>query len=85
MSEGIVSVNVSGPVSADTLDLRLSHPIEADRDFTVTLNRAAPGSYMAGIPVRLEPRWHWTLEDAKGKWRLNGALVSDEFASGHGN
>lgn len=81
----LVTVTTSGPVGAETLQLHLSHPLEADRDFTVTLNRSAPGTYMSGLPVGLEPRWHWALEDAAGGWRLSGALERDDFASGHGN
>ncbi|NND69809.1 MAG: FixH family protein [Halioglobus sp.] len=85
VSERIVTVSASGPVHSDTLRLHLSHPLEADRDLTVTLNRAGPGTYMVGIPVELGPRWHWALEDAAGNWRLNGALERDDFDNGHGN
>ena len=82
ISERIVTVHSSGPLDADTLNLTLSHPLEADRDINVTLNRAAPGVYMAGIPAALAPRWHWAVEDGSAHWRLDGALEHSDFARG---
>ena len=85
VSERVVTVNTSGPLEADTLRLNLSHPLEADRDISVTLNRAAPGVYIAGIPIALAPRWHWAVENDSANWRLDGALEHSDFTRGHSN
>ena len=75
-----VTVLLSGPVEAEQLTLRLSHPLEADRDFALKLMRASPGRYRARLPELPAPRWHWTLlagEDSR--WRLDGDLDAGHF------
>ncbi len=75
LSDGYVTVKTSGPVTADTLSLLLSHPLESDRDFSVELRRIAPGIYQALLPADVAPRWHWTLTLAQaGGWRLDGDI-----------
>ena len=72
---GAVSARVDGPVTADELQLLMSHPLEADRDFPVKLAMIAPGIYQAPLPADVAPRWHWTLslEQVDG-WRLDGII-----------
>jgi hypothetical protein len=48
-----------------SLSLRLSHPLEADRDFSVRLERVAPTLYVGALPAARGPNWHWTLEPRK--------------------
>ena len=70
-----VTVQIAGPVDAGALSLLLSHPLEADRDFPVTLGRIAPGIYQGTLSSEVAPRWHWTLElpQADG-WRIDGSV-----------
>jgi len=71
----------STPGSGD-LRLTLSHPLEADRDFHVALERRAPGLYGATMPSTVAPHWHWTLESQSGEWRLDGSLARTNFLDG---
>ncbi|MEQ8514554.1 MAG: FixH family protein, partial [Chromatocurvus sp.] len=63
------------------LRLRLSHPMEADRDISVALRRSGPESYTAGLPVAVGDNWHWLLDAGDSSdWRLTG--VTGENRSG---
>jgi len=64
-----------------TLGLRLSHPLEADRDFSVTLDRVAPALYVGALPSPAAANWHWTLEPDSESWRLDGSLDAGNFLS----
>lgn len=69
------TAHVEGPVDAPSLKLLLSHPLEADRDFPVTLTKIAAGIYQAPLPASVAPRWHWTLGPAQPDgWRLDGIV-----------
>ena len=71
----IVTVELSGPVKDSGLRLLLSHPLEADRDFTVPLVRISPGTYRGSLGQAVAPHWHWTLEGLRrDDWRLDGAV-----------
>ena len=74
-SDTHVTAQLTGPVDSAALSLLLSHPLEADRDFSVDLARIAPGIYQAPLPNLIAPRWHWTLtiEQPDG-WRLDGDI-----------
>jgi hypothetical protein len=65
--------------AAEQLRLRLSHPLEADRDFTVLIERVAPQLFVGAMPALVEPNWHWTLEDTDASWRLDGSLGNEAF------
>ncbi len=72
-----VVARVSGAVDDNQLQLRLSHPMEADRDFAITLARAGDGSYRAPLPSAVAPHWRWVLEPAGGgDWRLDGTVTA---------
>lgn len=75
-----VKVNIEGPVVEAELKLSLAHPLEADRDFVVTLARVQPGIYEGKLPAAVAPHWHWTLEQpvANG-WRLDGTIESADL------
>ncbi len=81
-SDQHVTVTTSGPVDAPRLNLLLSHPLEADRDFRVEPSRIAPGIYQAQLPAEIAPRWHWTLtlEQADG-WRLDGDIEQRDLGN----
>ena len=63
-----------------TLRLDLSHPLEAQRDFSVELSSTAPGEYAAHLPREAGARWHWALQPADGQWRLAGVVSANELA-----
>jgi hypothetical protein len=63
----------------ETLTLRLSHPLEADRDFSLELNRVAPTLYVASLPAPAASNWHWRLEPGNGDWRIDGSLGAEAF------
>ncbi|MFK8048230.1 MAG: FixH family protein [Halioglobus sp.] len=68
-----VTATVGGDIEDEYLDLELSHPLEADRDFTVELERIEPGVYAGLLKEAIEIRWHWTLKNrGKSIWRLDG-------------
>ena len=64
------------------VELRLSHPLEADRDFAVTLRRSAPGLYVGDLPATVAQNWHWTLTAGDDSWRLDGSLGPAAFLDG---
>lgn len=75
-----VLVTTTGPVGDTDLELRLSHPLEADRDFTVKLIRLSPGSYSGPLSERIMPRWHWILQQTNATgWRLDGAVQAADI------
>lgn len=60
------------PVVA-ALRLRLSHPMEADRDMSIDMRRSGPESYAASLPVAVGDNWHWLLDAGDSSdWRLTG-------------
>ncbi len=81
-----VTAQVSGSIEDATLLLSLSHPLEADRDFTVSLSRVAPGLYRGALTRSVAPRWHWTLESLdEDQWRLDGAVRPSEIIDATGS
>lgn len=76
-----VRVDLSGPVKDPSLQLRLSHPLEADRDFTVTLARVNEGLYQGGLGNNaVSAHWHWILKGQTGDdWRVDGVLNSNQI------
>jgi hypothetical protein len=80
LRERDIAVTLDGPVGARELRLRLSHPLESDRDFEVTLLQATADTYRARLPEAPAPRWHWVLDAGPDSpWRLDGALTSADF------
>ncbi len=80
VTAGEVRLQLDGPVDAPQLRLTLSHPLEADRDFTMTLGRYTQGGYSAPLPSAVAPNWHWVLDAGEDSdWRLQGSLTSEQF------
>ena len=74
-----VTVNLNVPVGANALRLFLSHPLEADRDFEVTLAQQRPGLFRGDLRESIAPRWHWILEDTTLQgWRLDGEVHAND-------
>ena len=75
-----VSVGLSGSVTDEKLELELSHPLEADSDFSVTLKRVEEGLYTGSLPAPIGARWHWILRGSEGDgWRLDGDVQIDDM------
>lgn len=82
LSAQSISVQMSGPMNVGSLRLFLSHPLESDQDFQITLKRVAEGTYQGVLPTPVAPRWHWILEPAgPDDWRLDGSVVVADFSS----
>lgn len=81
-SDARVTVQVTGPADVAELELLMSHPLEADRDFSVELERTGPGIYRGALAGEVAPRWHWTLQSTGPKaWRLDGSVVSRDIGN----
>ena len=77
-----VTVKTTGPVVAGELHLRMSHPMEADRDFDVTLSRISEELYRGRLTQPVAPRWHWTLQlQAPDGWRLDGSVQAADIGN----
>lgn len=77
-----ITVHLKGPVTDPVLRLRLSHPIEADRDFYLSLGRRADGAYSGPLAVPVGAHWHWTLDSGENSpWRLDGSLSPTDIGS----
>lgn len=79
-----VQIRLAGDVHQDTLQLQLSHPLEADRDFGITLDKVAKGLYDGDIPALVSPNWHWIITSDDGSWRLDGSLDGANFINSDG-
>lgn len=80
-----VIVLTDGPVSDPALQLQLSHPLEADRDFSVALVQSTPGEYRGRLGAEVAPRWHWALlGSGEPAWRLDGSVAADDIQPGDG-
>ncbi len=83
LSGEFVTATTGDGVMDPQLQLLLSHPLEADRDFTVPLARIGPGLYRGSLQHAVAPRWHWTLQqlDPQG-WRLDGSVAPGDMEDG---
>lgn len=81
IADNRVTVVTEAVPAVAALRLRLSHPMEADRDIEVDLRRSGPETYQASLPVAVGDNWHWLLDAGDGsEWRLTG--VTGETRSG---
>ncbi len=82
-SDGFVTAVITGEVTDPQLQLLLSHPLEADRDFAVPLVQIEPGTYRGSLPHPVIPRWHWTLQQLGPEgWRLDGSVDQADMDDG---
>ena len=65
------------------LTLRFVHPTRGGADQTLQLRAAGAGAYSAQLAERLSGRWHVTLEDEAGQWRLTGEWLVEQAATLH--
>ncbi len=72
----------TGPVADPVLSLSLAHPMEADRDFQLSLARHPDGGYTAPLSAAIAPHWHWSLENRGDvTWRVEGSLSAQDFSA----
>lgn len=78
-----LQIRLNGIEQMDELRLALYHPVEANRDFSLTLDASAPGFYLASLPAAVAPNWQWSLDAGDGSdWRLSGDLQGARFLRG---
>jgi hypothetical protein len=63
----------------EPLELRLSHPTQAERDIRVTLQPDTLG-WSAPARVDADNDWKASLQDAAGRWRIVGRLQGGQHA-----
>ena len=56
----------------EVVKLRLAHPTIDGRDQTIELKSEGAGFYGGVLAADVAGRWHVTLEDPAGQWRLQG-------------
>jgi hypothetical protein len=74
-----VEVEITRTEPDSTLSLSLSHPLEADQDFSVPLRHSESDVYRAYLPRPVAAHWHWIIE-SKGStpWRLDGSIENGD-------
>ncbi len=79
LSGGMFQVRLQGRELPPALQLFFSHPMEADRDFSLPLAKVQAGLYQAEYRETLQYKWHWRLEplglNTQTQWRLDGELT----------
>lgn len=77
----LVSVNLEGRSNPDDIKVQLSHPVNAESDFTLTLHRLSPGRYQGELPSALNGRWYLILRsvesDTELAWRISTEINFD--------
>jgi hypothetical protein len=66
-----VSVRLAGD-RPQALVLSLVHPTRSGLDRVARLRPAGDGAYEGALEIPEGGRWHMTLGDAEGRWRLTG-------------
>lgn len=61
----------------NALVLKLAHPTRAGQDQAVEMVSEGPGFYGGKLSADLHGRWHVSIEDPAGQWRLQGEWQAD--------
>lgn len=61
----------------DLLTLKLAHPTRSGQDQLIKMTSEGQGFYSGGLGASVSGRWHVSLEDPSGKWRLQGDWQAD--------
>lgn len=61
----------------ERLSLRIFHPTRAGNDQNVVLAAEGQGFYSGKLEAEISGRWHVTLEEPAGQWRLQGDWHAD--------
>lgn len=59
------------------ITLRLAHPTQAGHDQNVEMVAEGQGFYTGKLNADIAGRWHVSIEDPAGQWRLQGDWVAD--------
>lgn len=75
-----VEVQITQAEADSVLNLSLSHPLEADLDFSVPLLHSEADIYRAYLPRPVAAHWHWIIEsNGSTPWRLDGSIENSDF------
>ena len=78
-----VRVSTKNVAPSSKLKLLLAHPIEADKDFTLTLLPGPDGVFFATMPSRVSKAWHWSVSDDEPQtWLVSGVIDNKAFSNG---
>ncbi len=81
VADDVAEVRITHPQPPPVLLLRLSHPLEADQDLSVTLRLGHNNTYRPQLPETDGERWHWALQPEKdAQWQLSGVITRDELS-----
>jgi hypothetical protein len=61
----------------EVLTLKLAHPTRAGQDQLLKMVSEGQGFYSGNLSASVSGRWHVSLEDPSGKWRLQGDWLAD--------
>ncbi len=61
----------------DNLVLKLAHPTRAGQDQLVSMASEGQGFYGGKLAADISGRWHVSIEDPAGKWRIQGGWQAD--------
>jgi uncharacterized protein len=61
----------------EVLTLKLAHPTRAGQDQLVKMASEGQGFYSGTLSAEVSGRWHVSIEDPSGKWRLQGDWQAD--------
>jgi hypothetical protein len=66
-----------GTALPERLVLKLAHPTRAGQDQSVSMLAEGQGFYGGSLSAGITGRWHVTIEDPAGKWRIQGDWQAD--------
>ena len=66
-----------GAVLPQAITLRLAHPTVDGMDQAIEMKSEGQGFYAGALNNSVAGRWHVTLEDPAGQWRLQGDWKAD--------
>ena len=77
-----VFLNTRNVAPSSELTLLLAHPMEADKDFTVTLLPGPDGVFFATLPTRVSHAWHWSVSGTEPEvWLVSGVIDEKAFSN----
>ena len=61
----------------ETLSIKLAHPTRVGHDQLVEMKSEGQGFYSGKLSADVSGRWHISIEDPAGEWRLQGEWKAD--------
>lgn len=78
-----VTLNARQAITDDTLTLQIIHATRSELDRTLTLQRAADGSYRAGLASLPAGNWYLTLHNPDNTWEIRARTPIDGAFQAH--